>query len=118
MYALVKGDPGKLLVCHACDNPPCVNPDHLWLGTHRDNTQDAVRKGRYAAARTKAKPRRCFTDEELGEIVRRLCHREPYGEIARAFGTKTGIVRHISYTNFYASRIRHLGLPIPPRPEA
>lgn len=46
--------PDGLHVCHHCDNPPCINPKHLFLGTNRDNIADRVRKGRRAGPLKKA----------------------------------------------------------------
>ena len=47
MYEHYKGKiPKGMFVCHTCDNPACINPKHLWLGTAKENWDDCIKKGR------------------------------------------------------------------------
>jgi len=81
--------PDGMYVCHTCDNPSCVNPEHLFLGTHQDNMDDMTKKDR--------KPKGEFskahklTDEEVLEI---RASSETQQELADRFGVSQ---RNISF---------------------
>lgn len=60
--------PAGLLVCHHCDNPPCVRPDHLFLGTNQDNVADQIAKGRRPRAHGQNNSNAKLTDAEVAEI--------------------------------------------------
>ena len=53
-------------VLHVCDNPGCVNPEHLWVGSINDNMQDKIKKGRQVRGETQATHK--LTEEQVREI--------------------------------------------------
>ena len=68
-WTVYKGEiPFGLMVCHKCDVPACVNPDHLFLGTSLDNNRDKVRKGRCATGSRNGSAK--LTAEKVADIRR------------------------------------------------
>lgn len=84
--------PDGMCVLHRCDNPPCVNPAHLFLGTQRANVQDCIAKGRHRNGR------QSLTDAEVA-LVRSL-YSGHYGDskrIAERHGFPVRLVRKSVY---------------------
>ena len=82
-----------VLVFHSCDNPSCINPDHLFLGSPKDNTQDMMKKGRMIALRGEAHPGAKLTKQKVIEIRARRSAGEKLSVLANEFGVS---FQHIS----------------------
>ena len=72
--------PDEMFVCHHCDNPTCVNPKHLWLGTAKDNIIDRDIKGRGNCRRGEDHGGCKLTDAQVAEIRKRYGFRGKNGE--------------------------------------
>lgn len=88
--------PEGMIVCHKCDVPPCVNPDHLFIGTKKDNSDDMIRKNRaYHPSGAKA-PNARLSAEQVDKIRN---HKSPdisYKEIAKSLGVNVSTVHRIA----------------------
>lgn len=69
-YLTYKGNINGKFVCHKCDTPLCVNPDHLFVGTHGDNMKDMTNKGRQCRWRGEEKYWRCKLTNKEAEKIR------------------------------------------------
>lgn len=95
--------PDEFFVCHRCDNPTCVRPDHLFLGTAKDNSRDMSSKGRsHAQAKPESLARgehngsSVLTDAQVREIRAKYTHR--YGSVthlSREYGVSLVTIRII-----------------------
>lgn len=88
-YIATGHDPGDLFVCHSCDNAGCVNPKHLWLGTCKENMQDAARKGRMARGE-RARTAKLTESDVLHIRERYAAGGIIYQELADKYGVNSG----------------------------
>ena len=98
-YAIAKGEPGQKSVCHSCDNPRCVNPEHLWIGVQLDNIRDRDEKNRCCKMLTIEQVREILASRE---IYRRLGNRYGVSSVTicdiktgRTWNRVTGLPKHI-----------------------
>ena len=89
-WTLTYGDVlDKQQVLHTCDNPLCVRPEHLFLGTCADNMADKVVKGRSHAKRTR------LTEQDVRDI-RVAVQRRSYRAVARQYGVRHAVIGRIA----------------------
>lgn len=90
-YAIFVGDvPDDMDVCHTCDNRFCVNPDHLFLGSRKDNMMDCKEKGR-----AKGHYKIPFNEKLKQEAMRLLVNGNDIGIVARALETSRTNIRKV-----------------------
>lgn len=88
--------PADLLVCHKCDNRKCVNPQHLFLGTHYDNVQDQISKNRRHDVTGEKNGKSKMTIESVLELVRIVGSGQmSQNEAAKYFGISQGVISGI-----------------------
>ncbi len=97
--------PPSAAVCHSCDNPACVRPDHLWLGTRKDNAQDCLAKGRWAVIEGDQHGNARLTSAAVR--VARQRHADGYGvtALAHEYGvsqpTMSDALRRVTWKSVY-----------------
>lgn len=95
--SILMQDTQELLICHRCDNPPCINPNHLWPGTNLDNIRDRVEKGRCNTAKWENAGPSKYTNDEI-RCIRWLRNDLNFElkEISKLFGCTDGNVSMIA----------------------
>lgn len=96
-------------VCHRCDNPTCINPDHLFLGTQAENNADMVRKKRHSRPPNGAGERAGNAKLTLEQAREILASKERTGTLSRRFGVSHGTIGHIRSGRSWTTTLAEVG---------
>ena len=95
-WMLYRGEiPAGIFVLHKCDNPSCVNPNHLFLGTNDDNMKDMVRKGRQKSIRGSQHKNAKVTEDNVIEMRKLSASGMSQYKIAEMFGIGKSMANYI-----------------------
>ena len=90
--------PDGRILCHKCDNPGCVNPDHLFAGTNLDNNLDCVSKGRHRGPKSTEHPLSKLSKDDVATIKNLLATGNPRkSDIAKTYGVTRKVIHNISH---------------------
>lgn len=81
--------------CHRCDNPSCINPRHLFVGSHLQNMRDCAKKGRSTRLVGSKDGNAKLTEYRVQQIRTRSAGGESYRSLAKEFGVTYGLIGHI-----------------------
>jgi hypothetical protein len=105
--------PDGMLVCHSCDNPPCCNPRHLWIGTAADNNRDRAKKGRsrpYTGPRTWARKGSSVPSSKLKEDdVIKMRDRHAAGATIASLAVEFGVHYQQAFRIVHRLQWKHVG---------
>jgi len=94
--------PPGLFVCHRCDNPACVNPAHLFLGTNNDNVRDMVSKRRHAKGDRNGQSKLSATDVGIIKMLLGLGVKQ--WMLAKLYGVDPSNISHINRGSTWAHK--------------
>lgn len=115
-YELFKGNiPAGYEICHACDNPCCINPDHLFAGTHQDNVDDREQKGRNVAPRGEGNGRAKLTSNDVRDARN---ERVANGTSYRTLAMKYGVAKRTIMDAVRGVNWKCLEMPEPPKEDS
>jgi DNA-binding transcriptional regulator YiaG len=116
VWEIVNGKiPNGLLIRHKCDNPPCINPDHLELGTNQDNSNDKLERGRQAKGENQGSSK--LTEDQVRDI--KMNTTNSITELAEMYGVAIDTIqkidqvktwKHVVIDEKYNHRPNHLNI--------